>query len=116
MKLYYVPRTRASRPRWVLEELGVPYDLVRLDPAKGETRAPEHLAALRRPGTTVDEQLVEVAGQLMQPHGQRDALRGDDGARGGQGDGALLRGGVGIQHGVAAAVVARIDAQHAHRR
>ncbi len=44
MKLYYVPRTRASRPRWVLEELGIPHELVRLDPAKGETRTPEHLA------------------------------------------------------------------------
>lgn len=44
MKLYYVPKTRASRPRWVLEELGVPYDLVRLDPSRGETRTPEHLA------------------------------------------------------------------------
>ena len=43
MKLYYVPKTRATRPRWVLEELGVPYDLVRLDPAKGLTRTPEHL-------------------------------------------------------------------------
>jgi len=43
MKLYYVPKTRASRPRWVLEELGVPYDLVRLDPARGETRTLEHL-------------------------------------------------------------------------
>jgi glutathione S-transferase len=43
MKLYYVPKTRATRPRWVLEELGVPYDLVRLDPARSETRSPDHL-------------------------------------------------------------------------
>jgi glutathione S-transferase len=44
MRLYYVPRTRATRPRWLLEEMGIPYDLVRLDPARGETRTPEHLA------------------------------------------------------------------------
>jgi glutathione S-transferase len=43
LKLYYVPRTRAVRPRVVLEELGVPYELVRLDPAKGETRTEDHL-------------------------------------------------------------------------
>ncbi len=47
MKLFYVPRTRATRPRWVLEELGVPYELVRLDSTKGETKAPAHL--LRHP-------------------------------------------------------------------
>ncbi|HET8723634.1 MAG TPA: glutathione S-transferase family protein [Anaeromyxobacteraceae bacterium] len=44
MKLYYVPKTRASRPRWVLEELGVPYDLVRMEPGEKGTRSAEHLA------------------------------------------------------------------------
>ena len=38
MKLYYVPNTRSNRPRWMLEELEVPYDLVRLDPKKGENK------------------------------------------------------------------------------
>ncbi len=42
MKLYYVPRTRSTRPRWMLEELGVPHELIHLDPAKGETRSDEH--------------------------------------------------------------------------
>jgi glutathione S-transferase len=27
VKLYYAPRTRAIRPRWLLEEIGVPYEL-----------------------------------------------------------------------------------------
>jgi glutathione S-transferase len=42
IKLFYVTRTRANRPRWLLEEMGVPYELVRLDPSKGETKTPEH--------------------------------------------------------------------------
>ena len=31
MKLYYIPTTRAVRPRWLLEEIGIPYELVRVD-------------------------------------------------------------------------------------
>lgn len=44
MKLYYVPNTRANRPRWLLEEMGVPYELVRLDPKAGDNHKPEYLA------------------------------------------------------------------------
>jgi glutathione S-transferase len=43
MKLYYCPQTRAGRPRWLLEEIGAPYELVRIDLSKGEHKKPEHL-------------------------------------------------------------------------
>lgn len=42
MKLYFVPRTRSTRPRWMLEELGVAHEIIRLDPNKGDTRSDEH--------------------------------------------------------------------------
>ena len=38
------PMTRSNRPRWMLEELGAPYELVRLDPKKGDNKTPEYLA------------------------------------------------------------------------
>lgn len=31
IKLYYSPRTRAVRPRWLLEEMGLPYELIRVN-------------------------------------------------------------------------------------
>ncbi len=44
MKLYFAPRTRASRPQWLLEELEVPYELVKLDLSRQENRLPAYLA------------------------------------------------------------------------
>jgi glutathione S-transferase len=34
MKLYFAPRSRAVRVRWLMEELETPYELVRLEDAK----------------------------------------------------------------------------------
>jgi glutathione S-transferase len=44
MKLYFAPRTRSIRPRWLLEELEVPYELVKLDLSKQENKTPAYLA------------------------------------------------------------------------
>jgi len=43
MKLYHSPQTRSLRPRWLLEELGVPYDLQTLDMAKKDHKSAEYL-------------------------------------------------------------------------
>lgn len=43
IKLYFAPRTRATRPRWILEELGVPYELVQVDLSKGEQKQMAHI-------------------------------------------------------------------------
>lgn len=44
MKLYFARRTRATRPRWLLEELGVPYEKINLELTKGEHKTAEYLA------------------------------------------------------------------------
>jgi glutathione S-transferase len=44
IRLYSWPMSSGSRVSWALEELGLPYDYVQLDRAKGEHRAPEFLA------------------------------------------------------------------------
>jgi len=43
MKLYHSPQSRSIRPRWLLEELGVPYELVRVNLAAGDQKKPEYL-------------------------------------------------------------------------
>lgn len=43
MKLYHSPQTRSVRPRWLLEELGAPYELVTLDMPKQDHKTAEYL-------------------------------------------------------------------------
>lgn len=43
MKLYHSPRSRSVRPRWLLEEIGAPYDLVTLDQSKNEHKTPAYM-------------------------------------------------------------------------
>ena len=43
MKLYGCPFTRTIRVTWALEEAGLPYEYIKVDLAKGETRQPEYL-------------------------------------------------------------------------
>ena len=42
IKLYYTPRTRATRVRWLLEELDQPYQLINIDLFGGEGSAAEY--------------------------------------------------------------------------
>ena len=71
LTLYHAAPSRSSIVRWMLEELGEPFDIQLLSLKKGENRAPEYLAinpmgkvpALRH-GDTI---ITEAAGHLLLP-------------------------------------------------
>jgi len=42
IKLYYLPQTRAGRVRWMMEELGLSYELHNIDLFAGEGETPEY--------------------------------------------------------------------------
>lgn len=43
MKLYYTPGTSAFRCRWMLEELGAPYELIPMNLGRGDHKHPDYL-------------------------------------------------------------------------
>lgn len=65
IKLYGVPRSRALRSLWMLEELGLPYENVKITPAT-DTRTPEflrinpngHVPVLQEDGLTLYESIA----------------------------------------------------------
>ena len=65
IKLYGVPRSRALRSLWMLEELSLPYENVKITPAS-DTRTPEflrlnpngHVPVLQEDGLTLCESLA----------------------------------------------------------
>lgn len=44
MKIYYIPKTRATRIVWLFEELGLPYDLERFKLGDAAMRSPDYLS------------------------------------------------------------------------
>lgn len=58
MKLYYMPTTRAVRPRWLLEEMGIPYELIRVSMALSKSPEYAQLHPQGKVPVLVDEETV----------------------------------------------------------
>jgi glutathione S-transferase len=87
IRLYSWPKSSGSRVHWALEELGVPYEHVLLDRAKGEHRAPAYLAVNpngKVPGLVDGEQpyfeSLAILLHLAEAYGRERGLWPDGGA------------------------------------
>jgi glutathione S-transferase len=56
IELYYTPQTRSSRPRWLLEEVGIPYTLHPVDLFGGERNPVHPLGSV--PAARIDGQVM----------------------------------------------------------
>lgn len=69
IKLFYSQYTRATRPRWLLEELELPYELVRINLKNGEHKAADYLKVHPHgvvPGMLVNEKpLMESLAMVL---------------------------------------------------
>lgn len=69
LTLYYQQGSRAQRVRWVLEELGLEYQLEHINLGKGESRTPEYRAIHplgQLPALKVDDEVMIESGAIVQ--------------------------------------------------
>jgi glutathione S-transferase len=69
LKLYYLPGTRAERVRWILDELGLDYQLETIDLFKGEGQQPDYLAIHplgQLPALSIDGEVMIESGAIVQ--------------------------------------------------
>jgi glutathione S-transferase len=74
IKLYSWPRSSGTRVAWALEELGLPYEYVELDPEKNEHRSPKYLAVNphgKVPGLVDGDQTFFESGAILLHLGNR---------------------------------------------
>jgi glutathione S-transferase len=68
MKLYYWPKTRAFRVLWALEEIGAPYDLVRVNIREGAQATPQFRAInpmMKVPVLADGERTIAESGAIL---------------------------------------------------
>ena len=71
MKLYHSPQSRSVRPKWLLEEIGAPYEVVKLDLQAQDQKKPEYLKLNPKPGSA----MIKVAVLNTEKNASRPRLR-----------------------------------------